>query len=94
MGFKRFSLFLAVRLFFTMVSLAVLGFLLVTPGFNAATLLVLGIVIAQTFDLLRFVSRTNQELSRFLSDTVSPEQLASCVVPWPRPTTSAQDDFQ
>ncbi len=66
MGFKRFSIILAIRLFFTMVSLALLGYLIITPGFNAATLLILGIVVAQTFDLLRFVSRTNQELSRFL----------------------------
>jgi two-component system nitrogen regulation sensor histidine kinase NtrY len=66
MGFKRFSLLLTVRLFFLMLSLALLGYLLTVPGFHAATLLVLSAAIAQSFELLRFVSRTNQELARFL----------------------------
>jgi two-component system nitrogen regulation sensor histidine kinase NtrY len=49
-----------------MLSLALLGYLVIAPGFHAATVLILSVAIAQSFELLRFVSRTNQELSRFL----------------------------
>jgi nitrogen fixation/metabolism regulation signal transduction histidine kinase len=66
MGFNRFSLMLAVRLIFIMVALAITGLLFVTPGFHAGTLLAALVSAGLTWEVVGFVSRTNQELSRFL----------------------------
>lgn len=65
-GLPRFSLLLAIRLFFIMVSLAALGMLLLTPGYHAATLLLALVVTGLVWEVLRFISKTNQELVRFL----------------------------
>lgn len=66
MGFHRFSLLLALRLAIIMVCLSVLGVLIMTPGYHAGTLLAGILVVGLTWEVIRFVSRTNQELSRFL----------------------------
>ena len=66
MGFNRFGAFLAVRLIFILAAMAVVGFLITTPGYHAATLLGMVIVIGLTSEVFGFVSKTNQELSRFL----------------------------
>jgi nitrogen fixation/metabolism regulation signal transduction histidine kinase len=66
MGFNRFSLLLALRLLLIMASLVALAYFVFTPGYHAATLLTLGTVVALTVDVFRFVSRTNQEITRFL----------------------------
>lgn len=66
MGFSRFSVLLILRLFFIMVALSVTGLLVITPGFHAGTLLATIIVVGLTWELVLFVSKTNQELSRFL----------------------------
>ncbi len=66
MGFNRFGVFLAVRLIFILAAMAVVGFLITTPGYHAATLLGMVIVIGLTSEVFGFVSKTNQELSRFL----------------------------
>ncbi len=66
MGFNRFSLLLAIRLFFIMLSLAAVGLLVVTPGYHAATMLAIVVSIGLTIEVFRFISKTNQELSRFL----------------------------
>ncbi len=67
MGFNRFGLFLALRLAAEMVLLTGLGFLIITPGYHAATFLALVMVLGLGYEILRFVSKTNQELSRFLN---------------------------
>jgi nitrogen fixation/metabolism regulation signal transduction histidine kinase len=66
MGFKRFGALLTARLVFILAALAMVGFLITTPGYHAATLLGLAIVVALTLEVFGFVSKTNQELSRFL----------------------------
>lgn len=66
MGFNRFSLLLTARLLLIMCSLIALAYLVLAPGYHAATLLVLGLVVMLTMDVFHFVSRTNQEITRFL----------------------------
>jgi len=66
MGFNRFSLLLAIRLIFIMLALAGTGLLVVTPGYHAGTLLAVLVSAGLTWEVVGFVSRTNQELSRFL----------------------------
>lgn len=66
MGFKKFSLLLAIRLIVIMASLMLLAYLFTTPGYYAATLLATLITASLTFEVFRFVSKTNAEISRFL----------------------------
>jgi nitrogen fixation/metabolism regulation signal transduction histidine kinase len=66
MGFNRFSALLSLRLAIIMMALVALGYFILSPGFHAATLLSVGIVSLLTYEVFRFVSRTNQEISRFL----------------------------
>ena len=66
MGFNRFSLLLALRLAFVFLALLVVGYLVLTPGYHAATLLAMLVTIALAYDVFKFVSKTNQELARFL----------------------------
>ncbi|GHF19905.1 sensor histidine kinase [Kordiimonas sediminis] len=66
MGFKRFSLLLVIRQAFIIAGLAALVFLISLPGYHAATLLVLIIVISLTMETYRFISKTNAEVNRFL----------------------------
>jgi nitrogen fixation/metabolism regulation signal transduction histidine kinase len=66
MGFKQFSALLALRLAMIMISLVALGYFILSPGYHAATLLFFGLVVLLGYDVFRFVSRTNQEVSRFL----------------------------
>ncbi|WOJ94775.1 ATP-binding protein [Congregibacter variabilis] len=66
MGFNRFSILLALRLVLIMVLLLSLLYFIVEPGFHAASLLVFGLLLMLSYEIFRFVSRTNQEISRFL----------------------------
>lgn len=66
MGFKKFSLLLAGRLVLIMLLLIVLTYLITTPGYYAATLLASMIVAGLTYEVFRFVSKTNAEITRFL----------------------------
>ncbi|NVJ99853.1 MAG: PAS domain-containing protein [Alphaproteobacteria bacterium] len=66
MGFKKFSLLLAGRLFVIMGALVLLTYLITTPGYYAATLLAFLITCGLTYEVIRFVSKTNAEVSRFL----------------------------
>lgn len=66
MGFDRFGLLLAVRMVFVAAALVALAFLVVIPGHYPATLLALAIATGLAVEIFRFVSRTNQEVSRFL----------------------------
>lgn len=66
MGFNRFSLLLALRLALIFLGVLTSGWLVSIPGYHAATVLVLGVTIGLAFEVYRFVSRTNQELTRFL----------------------------
>ena len=63
MGFKQFSALLALRLAMIMISLVALGYFILSPGYHAATLLFFGLVVLLGYDVFRFVSRTNQEVT-------------------------------
>ncbi|MFQ3191372.1 MAG: two-component system nitrogen regulation sensor histidine kinase NtrY [Paraglaciecola sp.] len=66
MGFKKFSLFIAIRTIFVMVNLLVLSLLISAQGYHATTLIAIILLVFQCLYLLRFVSKTNAELVRFL----------------------------
>ena len=66
MGFKKFSLFIAIRTVFVMVNLLAISWLITTDGYHAATLVTFVLLIFQSIALVRFVSKTNAELVRFL----------------------------
>lgn len=66
MGFKEFSLFIAVRTIFVMLNLLLLSWLITTKGYHATTTIAIVLLIFQSLALVRFVSKTNAELVRFL----------------------------
>ena len=66
MGFNRFSALLALRLTLILLALLALGYFILTPGYHAATLMLLGLCCALAWEVFRFVSKTNQEITRFL----------------------------
>lgn len=66
MGFKKFSLFIAVRSILVMVNLLALTWLITTEGYHAATIVTFALIVFQSVALVRFVSKTNAELVRFL----------------------------
>lgn len=66
MGFKRFSALLTLRLVMLFVTTLCLVLLVINPGYHAASLLILGIALAQIMEIVRFVKLTNDDLTRFL----------------------------
>ena len=66
MAFKRFSILLAARLVLILAALIATGWLFSIPGYHAATLLSVMVTVGLTFEVYSFVSKTNQELTRFL----------------------------
>lgn len=66
MGYSKFSILLAARLVLIMAMLLGLTYLIYLPGYVASTTLVLLIVVGLSFEVYRFVSKTNAEVSRFL----------------------------
>jgi nitrogen fixation/metabolism regulation signal transduction histidine kinase len=66
MGFKKFSLFIAIRTILVMLNLLVLSLLINAEGYHATTLIAFILLVFQSFSLVRFVSKTNAELVRFL----------------------------
>ena len=66
MGYNRFSVLLTARLVVVMLLIALIGIMLVIPGYYAATLLAALMVCGLVWELVAFVARTNRELSRFL----------------------------
>lgn len=66
MGFNRFSLLIITRTIFVVLTLVLLAYFLLTPGYHAATILTLLLIAFQFNELIRFVKKTNAELSRFL----------------------------
>jgi len=66
MGFRKFSLLLGSRLILIMVALLGLTYLYTVPGYLASTVLVFGVVVILTYEMVRFVSKTNAEVTRFL----------------------------
>ncbi|MFC3052146.1 sensor histidine kinase [Kordiimonas pumila] len=66
MGFeKNFSLMLIARLCGIMILMALLIHLISLPGYYATIVLILGLTCALIYELVRFIFRTNIEISRF-----------------------------
>ena len=65
MGFKRFSLLLAARFGLLLLTLTMLGYALISKGYHATALLISILLIFQVTEVLRFISKTNAELTRF-----------------------------
>ena len=65
MGFKKFSWLIALRTSLILLTLLVIVQLIMTPGYHAATSLLLLLLAFQFFDVVRYVSKTNAELVRF-----------------------------
>ena len=66
MVFRRFGIQLGLRLSLLFSLLGCAAYLAVSGGYPAATLLLVAIGVVLAVELSRFVSRTNQELARFL----------------------------
>jgi nitrogen fixation/metabolism regulation signal transduction histidine kinase len=66
MGFKRFSLLIGIRTSLIMLSLLVLTFFLYTPGYHAASIAMVLLIVFQCYSVVKFTARTNAELLRFL----------------------------
>ena len=66
MVFKRFTLFLAIRVIFVGLAIAATVWLLLQPGYHSATLIAVSLLLLFAAELWRFVSRTNREIARFL----------------------------
>lgn len=66
MGFKTFSVLIALRTLLIMGSLVLLTFLLNIPGYHAATFVTTVVLTLLCLELTRFVTKTNAELVRFL----------------------------
>lgn len=66
MGYSKFSVLLAARLILIMMLLMALTYLMYLPGYVASTTLLILIVIGLSFEVYRFVAKTNAEVSRFL----------------------------
>jgi nitrogen fixation/metabolism regulation signal transduction histidine kinase len=66
MVYRRFSVFLAIRLGIVGLAISVLIWLLLQPGYYSATLLAAGVLVITAAELWWFVGRTNREVSRFL----------------------------
>jgi two-component system nitrogen regulation sensor histidine kinase NtrY len=66
MGFKKFSIFIAIRTTLVMANLLLLSILISTQGYHATTLIAVILLGFQSLSLVRFVSKTNAELVRFL----------------------------
>lgn len=66
MAFKKFSILVIVRTILAIVTTVLMTFALTQPGYHATTLFLTLLLIVQFAEIIRFVSRTNAELTRFL----------------------------
>lgn len=65
MGFSRFSFSIGIRTALIMFNLLVLTYLLLNPGYHAASVAATLVLVAQCYGIVKFVSTTNGELVRF-----------------------------
>jgi nitrogen fixation/metabolism regulation signal transduction histidine kinase len=66
MIFKRFTMFLALRVALVGLAIAATMWLALKPGYYAATIVSIVLLLLLAAELWRFVSRTNREIARFL----------------------------
>lgn len=65
MVFRRFSVFLSIRLIIVGLALAAAVLFLILPGYHSASILAVCALIAAAAELWWFIGRTNRELARF-----------------------------
>ncbi|MCP4270791.1 MAG: PAS domain-containing protein [Gammaproteobacteria bacterium] len=65
MGYNKFSIMIATQTVIIMLLLMLLTYLINIPGYYASILFVTLLLISQCIFVYRFVTKTNQELSRF-----------------------------
>jgi nitrogen fixation/metabolism regulation signal transduction histidine kinase len=66
MVYRRFSVFLAIRLVIVGLAISVLVWLVLRPGYYSVTILAAGVLVITVAELWWFISRTNREVARFL----------------------------
>ena len=66
MVYRRFSVFLAIRLIFIGAAIIIALWLLLQPGLHSGTILAVAVVAMLAAELWRFISRTNRDVARFL----------------------------
>ena len=66
MIFRRFTLLLGLRLTLLLALIAVTAYLIIAGSYPTAALLCLVGAVLSAVEITRFVSKTNQELARFL----------------------------
>lgn len=66
MVYRRFSVFLAIRLLFIGAAIIIALWLLLEPGLHSGTILAVAVVAILATELWRFISRTNRDVARFL----------------------------
>jgi nitrogen fixation/metabolism regulation signal transduction histidine kinase len=66
MDFRNFYLLIGLRVSLLTLTLAALVYLLVVPGYPTLRLILAGLAVLELMEIVRFVSRTNAELTRFL----------------------------
>ncbi len=66
MGFRNFSVLLGLRVFLLVLTLTLLVYLVLEPGYPVLRLLLAGIAALQLAEIVGYIRRTNRELTRFL----------------------------
>ncbi len=66
MIFRRFTLFLAIRVVLVGIAVAATVWLLLRPGYRSTTIIAAALLVMFAAELWRFVGRTNREIARFL----------------------------
>ncbi|PAJ75344.1 histidine kinase [Pseudoalteromonas sp. NBT06-2] len=65
MGFKKFSYLIIARTICVIVSVVILTQIIMSPGYHAVSVLMSLVLGFQFYEMIRFVSKTNEELTRF-----------------------------
>ena len=66
MVFRRFVVFLVLRLVLVGMAMTLVVWLLLQPGYHSSTFLAGAVLALLVAELWRYVSRTNREVARFL----------------------------
>jgi len=66
MVYRRFSVFLAIRLVIVGLAVSAVVWLVLRPGYYSATILAAGVLALTAAELWWFINRTNREVARFL----------------------------
>ncbi|WDE06173.1 PAS domain-containing protein [Thalassomonas viridans] len=67
MGFNKFPFLVVTRTLLVVATLMLLTLAIISEGYHATSLLLFTLLVAQVVEMIRFVSKTNAELVRFLA---------------------------